>query len=376
MYAMTLILANEELDKAIADLYNQIISTTDEEERKKALDMLTVLKEFREDIEESISKLLELGDEKEDEEQETARQEKLKKQVSRDLRVQVINVKSKLDECNEQCGGDSGCSSCAGPVLEDAIDKMDQYLESLNSDREEDEKKDFIRGDLITHINKINEDSRNIVILKVESETGELDQCDKDKQEIYQSIKGPMWMLVNTTIFSEMGEIQTMVESSKALLQEQLGKKCANADVPATVESDEGPQCDWEEYEQTKEYLVEVDNTIQEGLFKASDDSAKTTALLGFVKIQEMFDKRVKKLFEEEVKCPEELDMIKKEYMGVLQKCMIEFMNPKVKFSEMSRLQRISCIKGLRNMMEDRTAALLQAELEKSLSSIDEGEEA
>ena len=67
---------------------------------------------------------------------------------------------------------------------------------------------------------------------------------------------------------------------------------------------------------------------------------------------------------------------------------MIEFMNPKVKFSEMSRLQRISCIKvipsppvphpdcscqGLRNRMEDRTAALLQAELEKSLSSIQEG---
>ena len=189
MYAMTLILANEELDKAIADLYNQIISTTEEEERKKALDMLTVLKGLREDIEESISNLLELGDEKEDEEQETARQEKLQKQVSRDLRVQVINVKSRLDECIKQCGGDSGCTSCAGPVLEDAIDKMDQYLESLNSTSEEDEKKDFIRGDLITHINKINEDSRNIVILKVESETGQLDQCDKDKQEIHKIIK-------------------------------------------------------------------------------------------------------------------------------------------------------------------------------------------
>ena len=121
-----------------------------------------------------------------------------------------------------------------------------------------------------------------------------------------------MWMLVNTTIFSEMGEIQTMVESSKAMLLELLGQKCANADVPAPPK---GPRCDWEEYEQTKEYQVEVDNTIQDGLFKASNDSAKTTALLGFVKIQEMFDKRVKKLFEEEVKCHEELTMIKGEYM-------------------------------------------------------------
>lgn len=53
---------------------------------------------------------------------------------------------------------------------------------------------------------------------------------------------------VHTTI-SEMGKSQTMVES-KALLQELLGQKCANADVPAPW-SRTRTQCDWEEYEQT-----------------------------------------------------------------------------------------------------------------------------
>lgn len=361
MYSMTLIVMNEKLDSAIAGLYTQIVEATEEEERTKFYDMLTSLKQYREKIDEMISKLLELGEDA----------AKLKKFVSRNLRVLIIEVTAYLDLCNQGCGN-KDCASCAGPVLTDAIDKMEEYTEFINSDREDEEKKDFVRGDLISHINKINTDSRAILVQKVE--TGELEQCDKDKLEVYNRIKAPMWMLVNSTIFSEMTEISQMVLAMDEQLKSMLGGYCANTnvDIPKIID-EEGPNCEWEEYEKTKEYLVEVDNTIQEALFKAKKDEDKTTALLGFVKIQEMFDKRVKKLFEEEVVCPDELQTIKKEYMSQLNKCMIEFMNPKVKFSEMTRLQRISCIKGLRNSMEDRTAKLLQFELEKSLSGIKDG---
>ena len=54
-----------------------------------------------------------------------------------------------------------------------------------------------------------------------------------------------------------------------------------------------------------------------------------------------------------------------------LNKCMAEFMNGKLKFSEMSRLQRISCTKELRSSMETRMGKLLQFELEKSLNEIE-----
>ena len=277
---------------------------TEEDERTAAFEQLKTLKAFREKIDEVITKLLDVGDD----------DEKLKKAVSRNLRVLIIEVSTKLDECNAQCGGTGDCKSCAGPVLTDAIDKMTEYAEFLASEREEEEKKDYIRGDLITHINKINDDSRNILILKVES--GELEQCDKDKLEVFNRIKGPMWMLVNSTIFSEVAEVTQMVTAMEEQLKTMLSGYCANTDLPGPVlPDDEGPNCEWEEYEKTKEYLVEVDNTIQEGLFKAKDDAAKTTALLGFVKIQEMFDKRVKKLFEDQVQCPEELQTIKKDYM-------------------------------------------------------------
>jgi len=360
MYGMTLIVMNEKLDEAIANLYTQIVQATEEEERTKFFDMLTSLKQYREKIDEMISKLLELGDD----------EAKLKKFVARNLRVLIIEVTSALDLCNQECGNED-CSSCAGPILIEAIEKMEEYTDFMGTEREDEEKKDFVRGDLISHINKINTDSRGILVQKVE--TGELDQCDKDKLEVYDKIKAPMWMLVNSTIFSEVAEISQMILAMDEQLKAMLGRYCANTKTIPDIPDDNGPNCEWEEYEKTKEYLVEVDNTIQEGLFKAKKDEDKTTALLGFVKIQEMFDKRVKKLFEEEVQCPEELNTIKKEYMNQLNKCMIEFMNPKVKFSEMTRLQRISCIKGLRNSMEDRTAKLLQYELEKSLSGIPDG---
>ena len=55
-----------------------------------------------------------------------------------------------------------------------------------------------------------------------------------------------------------------------------------------------------------------------------------------------------------------------------LNKCMAQFMNAKLKFGEMSRLQRISCTKELRTVMESRMSKLLQFELENSLNEIGE----
>ena len=49
--------------------------------------------------------------------------------------------------------------------------------------------------------------------------------------------------------------------------------------------------------------VPQVDEVIQDALFKVEDDSAQMTALLGFVDIQGLFDKRVKKLFEDELEC-------------------------------------------------------------------------
>lgn len=360
MYAMELIAVNELIDTEIKNLYNNIVTTTEEEERQKLFKKLEDYKSLRDTVDDMITKLMSQTDE-----------EKLKKLVKRSLGRVNTELKTKLKDCQAQCGP-GGCESCAADVLYDAIAKMNDYKTFFNNTDDEEAKKEFVRADVIKYINDNNNEAREILIKKATE--GEIDECEQEKSNIYKMTKAPMWMLVNTTIFSGIDELEVMVDAMIIQLEELLQQYCGSDEVtPSTQTSDDdGPNCEWEEYEQTKEYLIKVDEIIQEALFKAKDDSAQMTALLGFVDIQGQYDKRVKKLFEDELVCPDEVKMIKKEYMTQLNKCMAEFMNGKLKFSEMSRLQRISCTKELRNAMESRMGKLLQFELEKSLNEIEQ----
>jgi len=358
MYAMDLIAANELIDEEIKNLYNNIVTKTEEEARKKLFKKLEEYKSLRNTIDEMIPKLMGQTDDA-----------KLKKLVTRSLGRVNTELKTKLKDCQAQCGP-GGCESCAADVLYDAIAKMNDYKTFFNNTEDEEAKKEFVRSDMIKYINDNNNEARDILIKKATE--GEIDECETEKSDIYKMTKAPMWMLVNTTIFSEVDELEVMVDAMVTQLEELLKQYCGSDEVPSpTQNGDEGPNCEWEEYEQTKEYLIKLDEIIQEALFKAKDDSAQITALLGFVDMQGLYDKRVKKLFEDELVCPQEVKMIKKEYMTQLNKCMAEFMNGKLKFSEMSRLQRISCTKKLRNSMETRMSTLLQFELEKSLNEIE-----
>merc|ERR1711892_99099 len=358
MYAMDLIGVNELIDTEIKNLYNNIVTSTGEDKRQKLFKKLEDYKSLRNTVDDMITKLMSQTDD-----------EKLKKLVKRSLGRVNTELKTKLKDCQAQCGP-GGCESCAADVLYDAIAKMNNYRTFFNNTDDEESKKEFVRTDMIKYINDNNNEAREILIKKATE--GEIDDCEKEKADIYKMTKAPMWMLVNTTIFSGVDELEVMVDAMITQLEELLIQYCGSDEVPTSPNtSDDGPNCEWEEYEQTKEYLIKVDEIIQESLFKAKDDSAQMTALLGFVDIQGLYDKRVKKLFEEELVCPDEVKMIKKEYMTQLNKCMAEFMNGKLKFSEMSRLQRISCTKELRNAMESRMGKLLQFELEKSLNEIE-----
>merc|ERR1739838_196144 len=361
MYAMDLIGVNELIDTEIKNLYNNIVTSTGEDERQKLFKQLEDYKSLRNTVDDMITKLMSQTDD-----------EKLKKLVKRSLGRVNTELKTKLKDCQAQCGP-GGCESCAADVLYDAVAKMNDYKTFFENTDDEEAKKEFVRSDMIKFINDNNNEAREILIKKATE--GTIDDCEQEKSDIYKMTKAPMWMLVNTTIFSGADELEVMVDAMITQLEELLKQYCGADEVgPVRIIGDEGPNCEWEEYQQTKEYLIKVDEIIQESLFKAKDDSAQMTALLGFVDIQGMYDKRVKKLFEEELVCPDEVKMIKKEYMTQLNKCMAEFMNGKLKFSEMSRLQRISCTKILRTAMESRKAELLKVELEKSLNEIEQQE--
>lgn len=357
MFIMSLISMIESIDKEIENLYTFIIQSTEEEERSKFTKELQDYKTKRDTIDDLITKLT--GEED---------AEKIKKAVKRGLTRIGSELKSQLAECQSQCDT-GGCESCGADILFEAVDKMEELNSTLASGDSNEEKQENVRSELIKYLTDLSAKSREILVQKAQD--GALEQCEEEKFNVYKQIKPPMWMLVNSTIFNEIDETQVMVEALIDLMKGLKVQFCGveEGDPPRDL-GEEGPNCQWEEYQQTKEYLDKIDVVIQDSLFKSTDDGSKLDAILGFVDIQSMFDTRVKKLFENELVCSEEATFIKKTYMDQLNACMIEFMSPRVKFSEMSRQDRIQCTKNLRTTMETRMADLLRIELENSLNDI------
>ena len=75
----------------------------------------------------------------------------------------------------------------------------------------------------------------------------------------------PMWMLVNSTIFNGIDETQVMVDALIDLMKGLKVQFCGveEGDSPRVID-EEGPNCQWEEYQQTKEYLEKVQSTLNE----------------------------------------------------------------------------------------------------------------
>merc|ERR1712123_269738 len=358
MYGMELITCNENLDAEIKNLYNRLVIETNDEKRRKSLESLEFYKTTRNSVDEVITKLMTLSD-----------ATRLKKAVKRSLGQVSNKLSTRLSSCLVNCGPD-GCDSCAADIIYDSIAKLNDYKTFLNSSVDDLAKRDFIQGDMMKYISDINGQTKEILIKKVME--GDIDSCEKENLEIFDVLKQPFWMLVQTAIQGE-GEVQLeiMIGTLVELLKQQLENYCAKGNNQKRINHEEGPKCDWEEYEQTKEYLIKVDEIIQDSLFKDPNESSKLDAILGFVEIQGMVDKRVKKLFEDQLACAEEVSIIKKQYMLQLNKCIAQFMNNNLKFSKMSRIQRISCTKDLRNTMEERVTILLKKELDDTFNQLD-----
>ena len=65
-------------------------------------------------------------------------------------------------------------------------------------------------------------------------------------------------MLVNTTIFAKT-ELEAMVDAMIKELTEKYEQACGSpAETVRDELPDEGPNCQWDEYQQTKEYLTKV----------------------------------------------------------------------------------------------------------------------
>jgi len=122
MYAMELIGVNEMIDEEIKNLYNRIVTTTEEDERQKLFKKLEDFKSLRDTVDDMITKLM-----------STTEDDKIKKLVKRSLGRVINQVQTILKDCLTGCGPDVECESCAADVLSVAIVKMNYYKQSFNN---------------------------------------------------------------------------------------------------------------------------------------------------------------------------------------------------------------------------------------------------
>jgi len=352
MFSMQLIAVNERIDNEIKTLYNLLVIEIEDEARSKHIARLDFFKAVRSGVEEVITNLM-----KEDEDN------KLKRVIVRGVAAIVRTVTLELKSCGAGCG--PPCDSCAGELVKEGLTKLEEYRELLEQGGDKGSR-EFIRDDLISFIQGNNQEGRDILIRKANGE--EVDECEEEKLEVFGETKGPYWMLVNATIFTpSSGEIIVIVRTMEEVLNMKLEKYCGSqGNTRRTVDGN----CKWDEYEATKPYLEKLDLIIQENLFKANEEEDKMEALLGFVELQGMLEKRVKVLFQNKLACPEEVDVIKKQYMDRVTQCMAQMMNPRIQFEKMSRRARIECTKELRTIVEGRIQTLLEEELEESLNNL------
>ena len=177
MYAMELITINEEIDTDIKNIYNSLVSTVEDDVRKKLFKDLNDKKSIREGIDELITKLMTQTD-----------KEKLTKSLSRDLGRIDRQLKPILAACMLQCdGGSDGCG-CGSEILQESIDKMEGYKIAFENIEDDEAKKEFVRSDLIKYINDVNNERRDILIKKATDQESFTD-CDKQKLDVYKTTK-------------------------------------------------------------------------------------------------------------------------------------------------------------------------------------------
>jgi len=350
------------IDARVGTLYNNILGELEEADRKKFSDELNQLKDIAGKINQVLSQMV---DKPED-------VNKINRLVTRDCKKISREVKGLLEKCNRSPGcspSESVCDSCGDKKIGEVIAKLEEYNITLINTSEQGEAAETIRTSVINYLNTLNNEMTELLTKQIENadpeaENGGVEQCDKEELEVINSIKAPLWMVVNTTLFGNEEVIFQMLYSLRLGLLEMRSKYCEEVGPDVPIEG-----CDVTEIEQSYTWIDNMDKIIQENLFKAEKDpvEARKDALLGFVALRAAMETRVKELYEQRLSCPEEAHQIKHIYSPQLTECIQEMMRPKYSFETKSRADKVQCIKQLRVTIEQRRGELLLREIDRRI---------
>jgi len=353
---LTMILMS--VDAEIATLYNEILAEMDDEKRTELSDKLLQHKGISIDLHEVMSKMSELDPEND--------KEAIERLIRRDIRSIRNDVKRALDKCQQNCPGE--CKSCGAQKIKDVSDKLKDYALQLE-DLDEEEAKETIRTDLMTFLTQTNTDMTDL--LKMKAQDGELDDCGNEELEVINKIKGPLWMMVNITIFGDGATMGEMIGALETALTEMRSQYCGPDDSPVVNDRNTDiPDCDLNEINTARDWITDIDTVISEDIFKSEDEDARRKAMLGLIELKSAMDDRVRELFQNNLQCKEEVEQIKNIYGQKVTECLAEMMNPRFRFELLGRAERVQCVKTLRIQMEDRRGVLLMREIENRINQI------
>ncbi|TRY76845.1 hypothetical protein TCAL_06875 [Tigriopus californicus] len=349
------------VDAEIRKLYNEILGELDDTARDVLSQELQDLKGISNSLHEALSLLSDLNPEED--------QDDIEKILRRDVRSVRNDAKRLLEDCQQRCPGE--CDSCGAERIDEVADKLADYKANLE-DLSEDEAKESIRGDLMQYLTQTNADMTDL--LREKAENDELDECGMEKLDVINKVKGPLWMMVNITIFGDANTMTEMVNALEQALSEMRSQYCGpdNSTAPEP-KSDDTNECDLEEINKAKEWISDIDEIIANDIFKNENDEGRRKAMLGLIDLKSVMDDRVRELFQDNLQCKEEVEQIKNIYAQKITDCLSEMMNPRYRFDLLGRAERVQCVKDLRILLEDRRGVLLMREIEARINRIGSG---
>jgi len=366
-----------DIDARVGTLYNSILAEVEDEGKREELSTeLRQLKAIAGSLDEVLAQMVD----------DPNNATKIKRLINRDIQKILREVQRLLELCSQRpdCKGTTLCKSCGADKITEIIDKLDEYNATLGSYEEEDARAQ-IRTDLITYLNSLNEEMTKLLTEQIENavKTGgedvadeeassedsdeDAEKCTQETLKVIGTVKAPLWMVVNLTLFGETQLVYEMVYSLKVALLELRSREFCRGEERPTPPPE---TCALQEIEQSSKWIEEIDTIIQENLFKADDPiEARKQALLGFVSLRSLMEERVRDLYKQELACPDEAHQIKHIYSETLTECIQEMMNPRYKLPK-NRAERVQCIKQLRVDIEQRRGELLFVQIQDRIRAV------
>ena len=228
------------------------------------------------------------------------------KKSETELRNIIVKIENLLDNCRQACQPITKCNHCVEDILLSFIKNFKTFINKLENTNQDDEEqtKTNIRKNLIEIIDENNKIERDIIVWNARAET--TDECDKEKIETFGMLKEPFWMLVNISVqFPGTEQLTASLVTMSELLEEKQLLYC-----------ERHRSCGSQERNNIQQVLTKLDDLILNAFFKSkTGQNVKRDLTVGLIDILSILESRVKKIFEENSRCQDEVQIIKKQYL-------------------------------------------------------------